>query len=84
MRQPEQRDSFGRSVWKDSETRMPIPFEQYVRGAEFPTTRDELVTRAKENNAPEGVILAIASLPQEWFDSLQDVLDAADGMSGGR
>lgn len=54
----------------------PVEVERHLRGASFPATRDELVTFAKENDAPEAVVVAIESLPQEWFDSIDDACSA--------
>lgn len=59
----------------------PLPVAHFVRGIEFPATRDDLVTRAKENNAPESAIVAIASLPQEWFGSMDEVHDATEALA---
>jgi hypothetical protein len=54
----------------------PAEVEGYLRLVQFPATRDELVTAAKEAEAPEAVIVALEALPQEWFGSLDEVCTA--------
>jgi len=54
----------------------PVDIDRHLAGAIYPATRDDLVDRAKQNNAPEAVIVALDHLPREWYSGLDDVADA--------
>lgn len=61
-------------------TNLPIEVQKYLRGVDYPATKDELVRRAEEEGADENVRRALQSLPRERFDSPNDVSEALGGM----
>lgn len=58
----------------------PADIQKYLKGAEYPVSKDELVDIAQENNAPEEVISQIQDLPAEEFGGPQDVMKALGQM----
>ncbi len=49
--------------------------EQYLQGVEYPADRDELISAAQNNNAPQDFIEDLASLKSEGqFSSFNEVL----------
>ncbi|MET8144521.1 DUF2795 domain-containing protein [Sphaerisporangium sp. NPDC005288] len=48
----------------------------------FPAGRDELLERAREQAAPEGVLSALRALPDRRFENMQEVAEQL-GISGG-
>ncbi len=47
--------------------------ERYVRGANFPANKNEIVDYARRQNAPDNVIKALDKLPDQRFNSAMDV-----------
>ena len=47
---------------------------QYLRGIDFPCTRDQLVDHCRRNNCPTDVINVLQSLPNRQFNSMADVM----------
>jgi hypothetical protein len=54
----------------------PIQIARYLRGADFPASKEDLVECARQNDAPEKVIEAIRTLDAESFNSIADVTRA--------
>lgn len=54
----------------------PIAVSLHLRGARFPATHDELVQCAKENDAPEAVVIALDALHDEYYESLEALCEA--------
>jgi hypothetical protein len=49
-------------------------------GRVWPATKDELLARAGENNAPDAVLADLEQLPSDWaFQNLQDAWAAISG-----
>lgn len=51
--------------------------EEYIQDLEFPATRDEIVSHAREKGAPNQVIERLQKLPDQEYDSMGDVMSSA-------
>ena len=51
----------------------PTMVTQSLKGIKFPATKNDLLDRAKANNAPEGVIHNIEKLPEGNYQQMIDV-----------
>lgn len=51
----------------------PTMVTQNLKGISFPATKDDLITRAKANNAPEAVLENIQKLPEGDYQQMIDV-----------
>src|SRR4051794_4491262 len=47
----------------------PIELQKHLKGVDYPASRDELVSAAESNGAPDEVIEALRSASQETFDA---------------
>lgn len=54
----------------------PANVQTYLKGIHFPATRDDLVQKARENDAPQEVLSIIEQLPEDEFGGPQDVMKA--------
>jgi hypothetical protein len=54
----------------------PITVEKYLKGLNYPASKQQLIDKAKENNAPEDVLLTLESLEEEEYHSPVDVSKA--------
>ena len=64
----------------------PIQMQKYLKGIDYPTTKEELIKNAKALGADEDVQSALEDLPDENFESLIDVsqsLSKDEGEAGG-
>ena len=52
----------------------PDDAKQYVEGAEYPASKEEIISTAESNGAPDFVIEAIGRLPTPEFASADDVV----------
>ena len=51
----------------------PTAISRYLSDMRFPATRDELVERAEEHEAPDEIVGALAAMPDEVYDSMAEV-----------
>ncbi|MDO8683154.1 MAG: DUF2795 domain-containing protein [Armatimonadota bacterium] len=51
----------------------PTTISKYLSDLSFPATKQEIVEHAEENNAPEYLLGALDTLPDDLYDSLADV-----------
>lgn len=56
--------------------RSAAELEKYLKGVEFPASRQDLIKKAKANGAPEEVIDMINDLSEDNFNSPIDVSKA--------
>ena len=56
---------------------------QYLKGANFPADRDELQRTAKRNGAPTDVVDRINRLPNQRFNTENDVTNAFSQVTSG-
>ncbi len=54
----------------------PIELQRYLKGAQYPATKDELLELADENDAPEEIVDAIRDVAEETFDGPDEVVEA--------
>ena len=52
----------------------PDDAKQYVEGAEYPASKEEIISTAETHGAPDSVIEAIGRLPTPEFASADDVV----------
>jgi len=50
--------------------------EKFLKGIDFPCTKNDLLDHAKKQNAPDSVIKTIQNMPDEEFSSANDVMKA--------
>ncbi|MEV5319234.1 DUF2795 domain-containing protein [Streptomyces sp. NPDC052687] len=51
----------------------PIDLQKALKGAEYPSSRDDLVTLARDNGADDTLVEKLANAPTEQFDGPDDV-----------
>jgi hypothetical protein len=54
----------------------PIELQKHLKGTNYPASKDDLVRRAKENNASSQIVEKIRHLPADSFASPKDVMKA--------
>ncbi len=54
-------------------------FQSYIRGIDFPASKDEVASVAEGNGAPENVVRQIRNAGRERFDDPQQVFQAVRG-----
>lgn len=57
----------------------PIEIQRYLTGVEYPATKDDLISRADENDAPDEVIEELQAIDEEQFEGPDEVLEALSG-----
>ena len=55
---------------------MTVEIEKALKGMNYPASKQDLVQKAKQNNASQDVIQTIQNLPQDQFNSPTDVQKA--------
>ena len=55
---------------------MTTEIEKALKGMNYPASKQDLVQKAKQNNASQNVIQTIENLPQDLFNSPVDVQKA--------
>lgn len=58
----------------------PTQIQEYLGGADYPCSRDELVDYARDNGASSNILQTIARLPDHEFNSPTDVSEAIGSM----
>jgi len=56
----------------------PITVQKFLKGADYPADRDDLLVVAESNDAPEDVIEALQELDESTFDGPDEVIEALD------
>ena len=54
----------------------PAQIESYLKGANYPASKDNLLALARQRQAPDDVVRKIQSLPGDQFPSTKDVMRA--------
>lgn len=52
----------------------PDDARQYIADAEYPASKEDIISAAESNGAPESVVEAIGRLPTPEFASAEDVV----------
>lgn len=59
----------------------PAEVQQYLAGIDYPAMKEDLVNKARQNNAPEEVIRTLEDMEVDEFGGPEDVMNAyADSM----
>lgn len=61
----------------------PADVQKSLGGADYPATKQELISYAKNNKAPKEIIDALNGLPNRQFTNSADVASALGGGEGG-
>ncbi len=56
----------------------PITVQKYLKGAQYPADRDELLSLAESNDAPVEVIEALEGLEDQTYDGPDEVVEALE------
>jgi len=57
-----------------SEVRVsPAQIEKYLKGIDFPSSKQSLINHAKQNNAPDGVMQLLQRMPDKEYGSAADI-----------
>jgi hypothetical protein len=59
----------------------PATLERYLSGIHYPCSRQELVSHARRQNAPNEVIKTLQNLPRDNFSSPVDISKAVGEMT---
>ena len=51
----------------------PIQLQKYLKGVDYPASKDDLIQRAKQQGADENVNSALEQLPDEQYQTPTDV-----------
>jgi hypothetical protein len=54
----------------------PIELQKHLKGSKYPASKDDLVQRARQNNAPHDVVEKLRHLPSTTFDTPASVMKA--------
>jgi hypothetical protein len=54
----------------------PIEVQKHLRGIDYPASKDELISTAESNDAPQEIIEALQQLDRAEFDGPDDVQEA--------
>jgi Protein of unknown function (DUF2795) len=54
----------------------PISLQKHLKGTNYPASKEDLVRRARSNDAPDDVMQQIQQLPQNTYGSPADVMRA--------
>lgn len=49
---------------------------RFLKGLDFPADQSDLVERAKENGADQGVLEVLSKMPRRAYKSMADVMEA--------
>lgn len=57
-----------------SEVRVsPAQIEKYLKGIDFPSSKQSLINHAKQNNAPDDVMQLLQRMPDKEYGSAADI-----------
>jgi len=62
----------------------PDQIMKFAKGVKFPTSKQDLISALKNNNAPKQVISVLDKLPDKNYNSPQDLLSALTGTLGSK
>jgi hypothetical protein len=63
----------------DSDNPTPIELQKYLGGVDYPASRDDLVSTARDNGAPDDLVSALENSGRDSFDSPTEVSEAVAG-----
>ncbi len=54
----------------------PIQLQKWLKGVDYPASKDDLIAQAKQNGADEHVIEVLEEIPDDDYDTPADVSKA--------
>lgn len=60
----------------------PDDAQQYLEGVDYPASKEEILSAAESNGAPESLIGMIGTLPRPEFSSAEDVISELRAFPG--
>jgi hypothetical protein len=54
----------------------PITLQKHLKGTNYPASKEDLVRRAQNNQAPDDILTMIRQLPNQSFESPAEVMRA--------
>jgi hypothetical protein len=61
----------------------PDDARQYIEDAEYPASKEDVISAAESNGAPEELVGMLGTLPRPEFSSADEVLDELRAFPGG-
>jgi hypothetical protein len=61
----------------------PDDARQYIENVEYPASKEEVISGAESNGAPEELVGMLGSLPRPEFASADEVMDELRAFPGG-
>lgn len=61
----------------------PDDAQQYIEGVEYPANKEEVISVAENNDAPESLLEMLGTLPRPEFSSSEEVMDELRAFPGG-
>jgi hypothetical protein len=58
-----------------SEGHVPAHLARFLKGLNFPAGQQDLFESAKQNSADQGVLDALAKMPQRQYESIAEVME---------
>ena len=52
---------------------------RFLKGLDFPAQQTDLVEKAKENGADQGVLEVLSKMPEREYESMADVMEVYSG-----
>lgn len=52
----------------------PTDVTKHLKGVQFPAKKNDLIERARDNDADDNVIAAIEEMPEEEYQDMADVM----------
>lgn len=59
----------------------PIQIQKYLSGIDYPASKDDVVSTAEKENAPDDVLKALRAIPDGEYDGPTDVSSAVSDAS---
>ncbi len=56
----------------------PAAIERTLKGLEFPASKEEILRKAEENDAPDDVFFALDHLEDQNYSNLEDIILALE------
>lgn len=54
----------------------PTEVQKHLKGANYPASRDDLVSTAESNDAPDGMVEHLKNMPDKQYDGPHEVMSA--------
>ncbi len=54
----------------------PIELQKHLKGVDYPASKDDLVSAAQSNGAPQGIVDQLQSMGKDSFDGPNAVTEA--------